>query len=1249
MKSPHFRNLVARPSFVLGAMFAVLCSIVCAAADPLMKHHPSVNLSEQESPVNLQDSISWNEKLYFTHESSGFGSEPWVSDGSIEGTKILADIAPLEVNSLPRLYTSSEDGVFFVADNLKQQPCLCKIDQTDRVSVLHAFEQGKKLLQTKVVGSKVYMTAFESQSSMYETMVTLYAFDLLSMKLNLVGSYRVASSYVQQQWIAVDDDLYLSNGYYFDPWQSNLRDRPRIWKTSGATGDLVQVQNASLQASTPGAIWDRNLYYLASTGNQQYGLWRLHLPDGTPELIKALPANLYGIHGSPILSNDGAMYFVVRASYNTYTLWRSDGTAEGTREIDPQVIGDKKVPLVKKGSEIYYLQRGTNASANQLMRIEQDQEIQIVSRVPNVVQIDQWNDKILLISEVAAVPQTSLSDVTFYENDGYSEVSEMRLSYRTLEYNWNLIPIELWKTQDNLFYKRESVSGKSRYHVLTKSNSQDRPFVARDYLSLKDISFDLARNELGDAPNRDEKVEVPWANLNTEFRGMTVKQRGGAIYMVDDKNVHLPVTFWGQSNSQIENVFEDQGWFYILTRSTDADTRYTLYRWNESSYSAEIYYFFGTKPKIFRHRQGILFSGSSLLTISHQRGAQPRMIASSNPDAVMVISGRLFYISSGVIKHSDLQGWDEATILPSLPDAPAPLAGSIASHGDRLLFTSFINGTKQFVHSYPLLRYLQVQDVSGPDAMLGGGFYVQVPRRTFRATFTSTLGPATIYAEIRGPQAESFRLVGDVRWDQWKSGRSKLLEVEFQPQESKYYEAELVFVDASTDAVLSVMPLEGYHAIDYSSFHFSSSSGSGHLVAGEPIRLVMEPGLQKGRIGEIKVFRTDIVAGTYQHSFIAASEALDFMIPAQQAGVTYLRLLVYDLQGRIISDIPYRIEVHDPLYFDAEEREFEVLLGEQGFQLGYLGHFLLHQTSDQSFTYRMRLGASEWRGKGRFDDKGSVELSLKATRFHPSMTLPLQRVIDPETQKPALAARLSLPPYSEAFARLVPFREHTALDEASIGKMYAMHLRSNMVGMPTNILQEHPGYHVGFLEYRQDGSASLTLRHIRKKNLQLWGNVLSDGSVIFYQQSQGLIASIQLFDDSGSVQFQDVASNTYPYDMFLSDSVELAQPATEPYFVKSSSDKFISVDIFGERQISTIHFSGVPELASADLENDLGEAMQYEILQDGTVLGTLRFHGTTLPFVGLYYPASEYDGPKILGVVHKKGKWQADLEMRVVP
>ena len=79
-----------------------------------------------EVPIHTVAATAWEDKLFFTYNDPEHGAELWVSDGTVEGTKLAADISPRD--SKPTSFLVWNDTLFFAANDDVHGRELWKID-----------------------------------------------------------------------------------------------------------------------------------------------------------------------------------------------------------------------------------------------------------------------------------------------------------------------------------------------------------------------------------------------------------------------------------------------------------------------------------------------------------------------------------------------------------------------------------------------------------------------------------------------------------------------------------------------------------------------------------------------------------------------------------------------------------------------------------------------------------------------------------------------------------------------------------------------------------------------------------------------------------------------------------------------------------------------------------------------------------------------------------------------------------------
>ena len=223
--------------------------------------------------------IEFSDRLYFTARNGSIGEEVWVTDGTTEGTQLLADIRPNEsgdyfsYGSIAEDFTVAGERLFFVADNG---------DNGRELWVSDGTSEGTKLVKDINPGvTDGYFYPFEP---------------------------RVDNSF-PDELIAIGDSIYFS--------ANDGENGTELWVSDGTTKGTKLVKDIN-----PG--FDDSEYIYAKIGKSR----RLENP-------RPLGSNPYDI-----TEFNGKLYFSADDGTNGRELWVSDGTEAGTQllaDINPTV------------------------------------------------------------------------------------------------------------------------------------------------------------------------------------------------------------------------------------------------------------------------------------------------------------------------------------------------------------------------------------------------------------------------------------------------------------------------------------------------------------------------------------------------------------------------------------------------------------------------------------------------------------------------------------------------------------------------------------------------------------------------------------------------------------------------------------------------------------------------------------------------------------------------------------------------
>lgn len=326
-----------------------------------------------------------NGNLLFAASENEFGLEPWISDGTTEGTKILKDINTNGSSNIQNLI--DVDGTFyFTAEDGVNQRTLWKSDGTPEGTVLAAninignnrtsyddftdfngtlffdafLSGGSQQGLWKSDGTPegtVLVKDFDSNAGLTEfTVVNNTLFftrdgvnELWKTDGTTEGTQFVAEVLVAEELTSVGDTLFFV--------QRNTDIGEELWKSDGTPEGTVLVRDIRPEersngvavnlASDPGNLIDVDgtLFFVADDGVNGRELWK---SDGTPEgtqLVEniaedANPDFPTGIQIEQATTVDGILYFQTGNE-----LWQSDGTQVGTFAIEPEQlsVGEEQV------------------------------------------------------------------------------------------------------------------------------------------------------------------------------------------------------------------------------------------------------------------------------------------------------------------------------------------------------------------------------------------------------------------------------------------------------------------------------------------------------------------------------------------------------------------------------------------------------------------------------------------------------------------------------------------------------------------------------------------------------------------------------------------------------------------------------------------------------------------------------------------------------------------------------------------
>jgi ELWxxDGT repeat protein len=287
--------------------------------------------------------------------TDALGSEPWRSDGTRAGTRMLRDIGYGTISTDPIQLTrvgttlfftatrddSTSDGTFLDSGRLWRsngydaQPVS---PVGERGSIVAACRDGvlfngNGLSYADTSGNLKKLDAGHPPAACAGDRAILF-FDTALKSINVVdGSFFIAEMPMTFQ---PRTPLAAGGRVFFT--RTEAAGTESIWMTDGVT--TTHLANANVTVSLIGVAGSSLLY--DTTG----GIWSVPLAGGTPVNL----GDRFG-YSSPVTVGN-ALFFVAQAMSGPFELWKSDGTPAGTVSIGPV---NSPGSMVVAGNRVFFL------------------------------------------------------------------------------------------------------------------------------------------------------------------------------------------------------------------------------------------------------------------------------------------------------------------------------------------------------------------------------------------------------------------------------------------------------------------------------------------------------------------------------------------------------------------------------------------------------------------------------------------------------------------------------------------------------------------------------------------------------------------------------------------------------------------------------------------------------------------------------------------------------------------------------
>ncbi|MBO9703331.1 MAG: IPT/TIG domain-containing protein [Sporocytophaga sp.] len=285
--------------------------------------------------------------VYFIADDGIHGIELWKSDGTADGTVMVKDIQANAIGSRPDHLTVMNDKLYFAADDGINGNELWKTDGTSSGTVMVKDIRAESNYSS--FNSNSYgILAFNNQLFFSAQDAIPHGNELWKSDGTNAGTVLVKE--INTNYGSYPDNIIEYKGEIYFTAEDDVHGE-ELWKSDGTPGGTVLVKDirpgSSDSYSGSYKVANGLLFFIAYDGVHGGELWKTDGTDLGTKMVKDIRAGASdGLgDGANFVEFNGNLYFGATdgaTNNGTYTLWKSNGTEEGTVIVKPIAISGRE-------------------------------------------------------------------------------------------------------------------------------------------------------------------------------------------------------------------------------------------------------------------------------------------------------------------------------------------------------------------------------------------------------------------------------------------------------------------------------------------------------------------------------------------------------------------------------------------------------------------------------------------------------------------------------------------------------------------------------------------------------------------------------------------------------------------------------------------------------------------------------------------------------------------------------------------
>lgn len=312
--------------------------------------------------------VQFNNLLFFEAITESYGKEIWVSDGTVDNTRLLKDIYPGKSSGITTVFSQSSvtfnDKLFFVANDGQNGKQIWSTDGTEEGTVPVTDLPKLNMSNLTLLGDYFYFLSKEG------FLLHVWKSDGTSEGTIVVKGDLPIRNYPSFEGAA--------NGLFFFTFQPGETNKSRVWRSDGTeSGTFPVTQEVDGNGAGPTGTssltqyieFNDDLYFVVKSSSifpfpTTVGIMKADgIPENTVPVKAVHEGNWELVDFADVIEINNKLYFsFFLTDYRHLFIWESDGTENGTKKIY-DVSGPKYyVPsnLATNGTDLIFTGKSNN-------------------------------------------------------------------------------------------------------------------------------------------------------------------------------------------------------------------------------------------------------------------------------------------------------------------------------------------------------------------------------------------------------------------------------------------------------------------------------------------------------------------------------------------------------------------------------------------------------------------------------------------------------------------------------------------------------------------------------------------------------------------------------------------------------------------------------------------------------------------------------------------------------------------------